>query len=314
QSRRTSTRFPLFARLNDDSTISNPGAALFGLNGDIRGAALRGGTFYGIQREIGATESYLVTIAYEGFALGDRVGVEPVGFSEIEGMANMAAKLVAVSVDSAARTTSLISIDCKSGVGTLIGTGPVDVIIVALAYDPVGEVIYGAGIPSGEVTVSNLYSIDPGTGGMTLVGALGASIHGLAWSDDLGLVGSFDHLYRIDSSSGAATQVGITDYTDGLGVGAGIRNGMYALAGLNAAVVSEFEVISITRSETGEVELRWGSDPCRRYQVQHSPDLGAENWTDVSDLLEGTEAMMGFTFGGAAADAAGYFRVVSSTP
>ncbi|MFT5108165.1 MAG: hypothetical protein ACI9UA_003808, partial [Pseudoalteromonas tetraodonis] len=61
QSRRTSTRFPLFARLNDDSTISNPGAALFGLNGDIRGAALRGATFYGIQREIGATESYLVT-------------------------------------------------------------------------------------------------------------------------------------------------------------------------------------------------------------------------------------------------------------
>lgn len=71
---------------------------------------------------------------------------------------------------------------------------------------------------------------------------------------ELGLVGSFDHMYQVNTATGQATQIGLTDFTDGLGAGEGIFKRIYALAATNEE--PELTPVSITSVETnaaGEV-------------------------------------------------------------
>ena len=233
QLRPSTPNFQLFLNLNDNSTIVTPNAPLYQLTGGIYAGAFLKGVFYGIELENNTFVDYLVTIPHEGNALGVRVNPgTPVGFPNVEGLAAVDGKLIGASVNFSGHQTTLIEINPETGAGTAIGNSSTDVMLVGLTYDPVGKVLYGAGIPFATVNGHNLFTIDPLSGATTLIGPLGTEIQGLAWNHTLGLIGTFDHLYTINAQTGAATQVGTTDFTDGKGKGPGIFNGLYAAAAL----------------------------------------------------------------------------------
>jgi len=78
---------------------------------------------------------------------------------------------------------------------------------VGLAYDPVGDVLYGVDAGSNQ-----LLRIDPATGAASVVGGLGFDLvdGGLAWATDTGtLYLSSSALYAVDTTTGAASSVGL---------------------------------------------------------------------------------------------------------
>jgi hypothetical protein len=78
---------------------------------------------------------------------------------------------------------------------------------VGLAYDPVGNVLYGV-----DAGTNELLQIDPSTGAATAIGGLGFDLvdGGLAWATDTStLYLSSDALYEVDVTTGAATSVGV---------------------------------------------------------------------------------------------------------
>ena len=276
-------------RINDNSTIASSSIvySLFG----IYGATFKDGTYYVIELENGTFVDYLATIPHEGgtTGFGARVGVTPIGFPNVEALANVNGTLVAASVDFGGHKTQLISIS-TAGVGALIGNGPTDVLIVGLAYDPVGGVLYGASIPFATVSGYNLWTINPSTGAMNLVGSLGTEIQSLSWSMTHGLIGAFDHLYSISTTTGAATQIGTTDYTNDL---PGTINGVWALGAIPpVAAPGEFEITSVTRDGAGEVTLVWNSATGFNYVVEFRGSLAAGSWGGVSGTLTGTAGTM----------------------
>ncbi len=205
-----------------------------------------------------------------------------IGFPNIEGLACVGSQLIACSLNFATHMTRFVNVDSTTGTGTFIGAGSFDVMIVAMAYDPSAQVLYGAGIPWGDpvtgVTTHNLYTVNPATGATTLVGPLGAEIQSLTYNDTLGLVGGFAHFYSIHTGTGAATQIGLTDFTDGLGTGPGIFNGLYAMAAPRPAVIPPFAIDSISRDLSNTVHFTWESETGYNYQTECSTTMVPDSW------------------------------------
>lgn len=234
QSRASTPNFQLFLNLADDGSVAMSGP-LFGPTGGVYGLTSLDGTIYAAELDGGGSDEYLATIPHDSpFGDGDRVSASPIGFPSVESLAAADGMLYATSIDFSAHMTTLITIDPSTGIGSAIGTGDFDVIIVGLAFDPMGDVLYGAGIPFGATGVDtpNLYALDRTTGDTTLVGDMGVELQSLTWDPDLGLIGAFDHLYEIDTATGAATQIGTTDFTDGI---PDMFNGIYSLAAIVTA-------------------------------------------------------------------------------
>ncbi len=314
QLRSSTPAFQLFDHINEDSTIANPDSPLFIITGGVYGAAFKDEVFYGVELENGTSNEFLITVPHVGDALGERVSETPIGFSNIEGLANVEGQLMAVSLDFSNHISRLISIDHESGIGTLIGSGSFDVILVGLAYDPVGETLYGAGIPFGDNDDTNLYTVDPATGATTLVGDLGTTLQSLSWNAALGLIGSFDHLYQINASTGQATQIGSTDYTDGLGIGEGIFNGIYALAAIPDVQIGTVSITAIAINGSGEVMITWESETGFAFHVERNETLEPDAWTTVSDVLPGGPDSMSYNLGTGALLEGKFYRVVKSLP
>lgn len=77
---------------------------------------------------------------------------------------------------------------------------------VGLAYDPLGNVVYGV-----DASTDELLRIDRSTGAASSIGSLGFDLldGGLAWATDTGtLYLSSDSLYEVDTATGAATAIG----------------------------------------------------------------------------------------------------------
>ena len=321
QIRASTPNFQLFVNINDDSTVANPDSPLFVLTGGIYGAAVREGVFYAVELENGSSLDYLVTIPTEGNALGARVSANSIGFSAVEGLANVNGQLMAVSLDFPAHTSKLISINHETSVGTLIGEGSFNVILRGLAYDPVSRILYGVGIPWGDgataINNPNLYIVNPANGATTLVGDLGTVLESLTWSSTLGLVGGFDHLYQINTSTGQATQIGATDYTDGLGTGSAIFNGIYGLASSSVPdeiELTAFSITSVSLNSEGQLKLSWDSETGLSFKVECNPSLDGLTWVDVSDTLSGQTLTMSYTVTEPEVTDSRFYRVVKSLP
>ncbi len=237
QSRLSTPNFQLFLELNDDSSVLSSGP-LFSPAGGVYGMTFHDDTVYAIELENGTFVDYLATIPHEGFFVGQgsRVGTSSVGFPSVESLASANGQLLATSLDFSAHMTTLISIDATTGVGTAIGTGDRDVMIVGLAYDPTSATLFGAGTPFGTlVDDPNLYTLDMNTGATSLIGNMGHGIQSLTWHEDLGLIGAFDQLYQIDTTTGAASVIGAGNFTDGMPA---TFNGIYSLASPAPTVVA----------------------------------------------------------------------------
>ncbi len=166
--------------------------------------------------------------------------------------------------------------------------------IFGLAYNPASGVLYGVSKPNATVSGFNLWTINPATGATTLVGSLGIRMESLTWSATHGLIGAFEDLYSINIGTAAVTQIGGTSYNNGVS-GAGLFNGLYALAAIPpAAPAGSFEIVSVTHS-AGQIEVEWTSETGFNYQLEFSVTGTAESWTPVSAILPGTAGTMSAT-------------------
>lgn len=312
QNRASTPNFQLFNHINDDSTIANPDSPLFTIAGGIYGATLKGGVFYGIELENDTNKEFLVTIPTNGDALGARVGEDEIGFSDIEGLANVRGQLYAVSLDYTNHVSRLITIDHVTGIGSLVAETAFDIMLVGLAFDPGLGALYGVGIPFGNNNSASLYNINGGNGETRLIGDLGTTIQSLAWSRNIGLVGSFDHLYSIDTSTGIATQIGSTDYTDGLGTGSEIFNGVYALAAVASEELTPVSISSIETNDQNEIVVTWASESRFVYRIEMNDTLEANNWTAVSLFLLGESGSMDYILDAGAPLDPRFYRVSKS--
>lgn len=229
QSRLSTPNFQLVLELNDDSTVTSSGP-LFSPAGGVYGMTFLDDTVFGIELENGTLADYLVTIPHEGplAGQGSRVSTNPIGFPSVESLANVNGQLFATSLDFPGHMTTLITVDATNGIGMAVGSGARDVMIVGLAYDPSTDTLFGAGTPFGTlVDDPNLYTLDLANGNTTLIGNMGQAIQSLTWHEELGLIGAFDRLYKINPSTGEASVIGTSDFTDGK---PDSFNGLYSLA------------------------------------------------------------------------------------
>lgn len=283
------------------------------MNGGIYGAAFKDGLFYATELENGTGDEYLNIIPHSGNAIGARVGAAAIGFPNVEALATVGNQLIASSLDfDPPHHTKLISIDCSTGIGTLIGQGSLDHMIVGLAYDPIAGVLYGVGIPFATVDGYNLFTIDPATGATTLVGEIGFPIQSLTVSPSLGLVGAFGKFYSINPATGAGTQIGTTDYTNGIGLGDGLFNGLYALASEPPVAAGIVEIVSVERMPGEQVEITWSSETGSTYQLESSATLQAGSWASVGSTMPGVALTMSSTV--SITEVELFFRVVRTTP
>jgi hypothetical protein len=225
---------PQFQLLVGFDQGANPAASgpLFGPAGGVFAAARMDGGLYASEFDIGGSDWFLATIPTDStlFGQGARVGAMTFGFDNVEGLAGRGSTLLGAAIDYSAHDTRILDIDPTTGTATLIGRTSRNVVLTGLAWDARNDIVYAVGVPFGggepnAVDEANLYTIDPATGGETLVGALGTTLQSLAWHPDYGLYGAFAALYAIDRDSGAATMAGATDYSNG-----DSGNGLYALA------------------------------------------------------------------------------------
>jgi hypothetical protein len=107
---------------------------------------------------------------------------------------------------------------------------------------------------------------------------MGVEIQGLAWDADLGLVGAWDHLYDIDTATGAATQIGTGDFTDGV---PDAFNGLYGLA----AIVHATGGLDADFNNDGTVDAadlaQWQGD----FGVNGDSDANGDGDSDGSDFI-----------------------------
>ena len=314
-------RWQLFLCINDDSSIANPLSALFNDGSGVFGAAFKDGIFYHVEWESGTSNYYLATTAHEGNANSSRVSGTPIGFVEMNALANVEGQLMAISLDTPNHVSLLISIDDSNGTGTLIGQGSFNVILRGLAYDPLNKVLYGAGIPWGggatAVNENNLYTVDTATGATTLVGDMGTRLESLTWTPSRGLVGAFDRLYQVDTNTGTATPIGETDLTDGQGVGPEIDNGVWALAAqanLDDIELTPFSVTSMDINGEGQLQISWDSLTARTFWVECNSTLDGETWNKVSPDLPGEPVSMSYTIADPISLDPRFYRVVKSLP
>ncbi len=118
------------------------------------------------------------------------------GFSGLNSLARSSAgEFFSVAGDAFASTSTLISIDPLSGLGTSIATvtlGADEVSVRGLAFSP-GDVLYAVNNGGGKFSTTDpdaLYTIDRSTGTGTLIGSTGfAGIQALAFAPDGTLYG-----------------------------------------------------------------------------------------------------------------------------
>lgn len=287
----------LLLNVKQDSSLnsSNP---LYTLHG-VYGMAFLGETLYATELDNGGVDWYLATIPHEGptAGFGARVSANPIGLPNVEGLAAVDGVLYGSSLVYGAHVSGLITIDPVTGIGSQVGTMGTDVMIVGLAYDSVNGVLYGAGIAFASEPNANLYIIDPNTAQATLVGPFNLSspapIQGFAWDADLGLIGAFEKLYSINTQTGAATQIGATDFSGGL---PGTVNGLWGLSayvppGLGPVAPITLTLLGITN---GDVSLAWTSESGSSYQVEARGSLPTGTWTNASGSIPATSGTTPF--------------------
>ena len=108
---------------------------------------------------------------------------------------------------------SLYTVDCATGVQTLVGPTGLSEQFNGMACNKQTGVMYGC-------TSNNLYTIDLTTGAATLVGALGNGaglmiVLACDGTDLWGIDMSTDDLWQIDSATGAGTSIGATGFDCG---------------------------------------------------------------------------------------------------
>lgn len=121
--------------------------------------------------------------------------------------AHLGAALLLATASLSAVAGPLLYIDDSSGVlGTVdVTTGAVNVIgntghiLTDIAFNATGD-LYG-------ISFSQLFSINKSTGATSLIGNLGASLNSLVFGTDGTLYAANTHLYKINTTSGLATQV-----------------------------------------------------------------------------------------------------------
>ncbi|MCD8535277.1 MAG: hypothetical protein LR011_11035 [Verrucomicrobia bacterium] len=260
------------------------------------------GHFYATEFVDGAGEDCrLVRVGMNTFVQARRVGVVPIGFPSVEGLASARGNLYGSSIDYASHTSRLIRIDAETGQGVLIGSGSVNVILVGLAYHKGAQKLYGCGVPFGSgpdaVDGFNLYEVNIETGATILIGALGTELQGLAYDANLGLTGTFHQLFTIDTGSGSATVVeAAVDFAhDGHPL-----NGIYACASTDELQKAEsdlFKIIRIVYSGESGIEIHWEAEPGGVYQMQASGQ--AQNniqWANASGELTAIQPSISYHF------------------
>lgn len=232
QFRAYSGQFQLFLDLDASGSVSRSGP-VFSPAGGIFGATFVGEVFHGAEYDNASGHYFLSTIPHVGNATGARVGATPIGFPNVEALAWYPAgqKLYGASFVFGMHVTTLIEIDPATGVGASIGELPFDVWIVGMACAPDGT-LYGVTAPFGAnpfFAVPRLYTIDRATGAATHVGPLGTAkpLQSLEW-DYTGnrLVGAFEQLHSVNTSTGEATLIGGNFTTAANG------DGIYALGAI----------------------------------------------------------------------------------
>jgi hypothetical protein len=128
---------------------------------------------------------------------GALTAVGPVGLDNVGDLtSNLVSRLWGIQIT----TNSLVSINPSTGAGTLgpaiTGTsltaaGGPGLPIVSLAYDPLNSTLYGnTSVPYGGATADELYSINTTTGAATAIGLIGeTSVYALGFSQAGGLYG-----------------------------------------------------------------------------------------------------------------------------
>lgn len=135
----------------------------------------------------------------------------------------------------------LISIDINTFAVTTIGDLGIPFTSGGLAYDPNSDILYLVDGRSGTTGVDGLYTVDRSTGVGTLIGIHGVSdLLGLAFDSRNNILyastfplltgAAAGELYRLDTSTGAATLVGATMGFSGLAYDA-FRDRLIGIAG-----------------------------------------------------------------------------------
>lgn len=248
---------------------------IFGIMGGMYGGTFLDGTFYAIELENFTFDDYLVAIPHVAnpFIIRTRIGTGPTAFTNVESLAACDGTLYATAFDFPSHITTLFTINTNTGIGTAVGQGSFDAYIVGMAYDPLNQVLYGAGKPFGA-SDAMLYRINKNTGDTTPVGNLGVTLESLTWHEELGLIGAFDSLYRVNPQTGLATALGTADYTHN---NPGSFNGIYALGALLPDVLPSPVITSISIL-TNDVALTWTSVSGTDYGVQTSPVSPVPGW------------------------------------
>lgn len=305
QNRVSSPNFQLFLNLRADGSAAYSGP-LYSPAGGVYAADFRGDTLYAVELPNGTTANYLVSIPYEGAFIGQgkHVSTNPIGFSDVEGLAVVDGVLFATSLSYEGHHSRLITIDPESGIGTLVGTTGTDIMIAGLAYDPAERALFGAGFPFATQS-AKLYRIDPGNAHATEIGPLTVPIQSLTWHATLGLMGAFAKLYQIDPKTGAAAQIGTNDFTDGR---AGTFNGIYALAAYVPAETPPFFVRGISLVDNATL-LSWESTSGARYQMESRGSFSEGAWTNLGDAIIATGSSTTSTNVRSADSGSQFFRV-----
>ena len=210
-----------------------------------------------------------------------RVSTQSIGQPAVEGLTVCDGELYGISISFSEHKSRLIKINKETGVGTPVApAGSFNVVLMGLAYDPVAQKFYGAGVPWGgggpdPVNESNLYEIDRNTGVTTKIGDLGTPHHSLAWHPTLGLIGGLHRLNKINTTTGAATPV---DASAEFAHDGNPKNGIYGLASEVGDIAPPAGVpVKITKVANApdplNVAITFTSEPGQPYEVQVSTNL-----------------------------------------
>jgi len=215
------------------SCASAPPNVVFGVN-FTSGLAYRNGTLYGLEwQNGGGPPIFLYSFSAGPCATGTRVGTTAVGPINLEGLAYCAVDgfFYSVDFDFPAHLGQLVRIHPSTGVGTLVGAHmALDVRIVGMVCDAGGQ-LWAVSSGFGGATGRNpeLLQVNRNTGVETLIGLLNLPANQVeslaiepAGTGQMFAAGKA--LYRVNSTTGAATLIG------------GTFNEIWAMAGLPSAV------------------------------------------------------------------------------
>jgi hypothetical protein len=181
--------------------------------------------------------------------------------------------------------------------------------------------VYGAS--SAASGTPSLYTVNPATGGLSLIGAFGTEMYDIAWSDSLGMMygisgaSGTSSLYTVNRSTGAATVVGSSGaFLNGLVFGNGTlyASGNHTFYTVNRATGLATTVGSGTYTSSGDLEFdgsgnlyltstTGGNDSLYRINTATGAgtligSAGSLGFPNVWGLAWANGTMYGFTAGG----------------